>query len=75
MYSDLEKNKEVSLEAYQERVIRERADLEKKLSNLERFIDSPLFGEVKVAEGGRLFHQKAVMEEYIEVLTERIDAF
>lgn len=60
---------------YQERVIKEKSELDDKLSRLRPFIGSPKFVELPDAEQQRLIKQAKLMELYSEVLAERIAAF
>ena len=62
------------LQAYQERVVVERDELEEKLSKLENFLQQPrpnVIGE----EWARLIRQRDAMQSYAIVLQERIDYF
>lgn len=63
------------MEAYQERVITEKADLDEKREKLRTFFTTPLFGGLDSAEQDRLLRQFGYMCSYSAVLEERIVAF
>lgn len=63
------------MEAYQERVVQERADLDEKWSKLGIFMGSPTFRGLPEAERSRLARQYEAMRQYAVVLDERIAAF
>lgn len=63
------------MEAHQERVITEKADLDEKLEKLRAFFATPLFGGLDGAEQDRLSRQFSYMCSYSAVLEERIAAF
>lgn len=61
---------------HQQRVLREKAELEERLSKLCQFInDNPLFEELNGAEQKRLIQQSTHMTDYAVILGERIAAF
>ena len=60
---------------HQQRVIDEKAELDKKLAKLSEFVTTPLFASLPADEQGRLNRQHSVMEEYSRILGERIAAF
>lgn len=66
-------NKE--LQPHQQRVVKERAELEDKLGKLQTFITGERFAVVPDAEQGRLVLQHKLMESYALVLEQRIAAF
>jgi hypothetical protein len=67
------------MEPYQQRVVDERNELEKKTVALHKFIAdvpaSPIFAQLPGEEKSRLRRQYSAMAEYLEVLGERIAAF
>jgi len=65
------------MEAYQQRVVEERDELEARMKKLGKFIRPEVGGPdpVSVNELDRLQRQEMVMKLYFHVLTERIDAF
>jgi hypothetical protein len=63
------------MEAYQQRVIDEKFDLDKKIEKLRDFITSEMFGELSFFEQRRLRRQAAIMGLYSDVLDERIVGF
>lgn len=63
------------MEAHQERVITEKADLDEKIEKLRAFFTTPLFGGLDGAEQDRLSRQFSYMCSYSAVLEERIEAF
>jgi hypothetical protein len=63
------------MEAYQQRVVSEKSDLDEKTAKLGEFIKSDKFDELPEDERERLARQHDCMEEYSEVLGERITAF
>ena len=63
------------MEAYQERVIDEKAGLEQRLKKLDAFGRTEWFSKLPPEEQGRLNRQHSAMEEYSRVLGERISAF
>ncbi len=60
---------------WQERVIKEKADLDAKLNRLSAFGLSESFDELSAEDQGLLGLQHAAMEEYSRVLGRRIDRF
>jgi hypothetical protein len=63
------------MEAYQERVVEEKKDLDGKIERLDTFIRSDKFGELLIDERQRMRWQKTLMELYSDVLEARIDDF
>jgi hypothetical protein len=63
------------MEAYQERVVAEKAELSDKLSKLEAFVMGKAFDSVSAPEQARLSRQCLIMQLYVQVLSERIEAF
>jgi hypothetical protein len=62
-------------EAYQERVIEEKRELDVKRENLERFINGAIFLSLPPDEQERLRSQRYFMNGYSEVLGRIIEAF
>lgn len=64
------------MEAYKQRVINEKEDLDTKLNSLTSFTRfNELFHELNPAEQMRLRRQVLAMAEYSNILGERIEAF
>lgn len=63
------------LEPYQVRVVAERAELEDRLSKLVSFIGRPAFDDLPQDERARMVRQRRLMEQYAEVLGERVEAW
>jgi hypothetical protein len=63
------------LQPYQQRVVEEKGELEKRLAALNLFIDGHVYSELDEAERSRLRQQRYYMNGYFQVLVERIDAF
>lgn len=64
------------LQPHQQRVVDEKAELDKKATALSTFIgENPIFGTIDAAEQERLKEQCELMWEYSEILGARIAAF
>ena len=63
------------LQPYQERVVAEKKDLDDRLAKLLLFFNTKEFPALPLVENQRLQLQAAVMEEYSEILGERISDF
>jgi hypothetical protein len=63
------------MEAYQERVVLEKNELDEKISKLSTFISSEKFSSVKEDEVNRLRNQLSIMIDYSNILGERISNF
>jgi hypothetical protein len=64
------------LEPHQERVVQEKKELAVKLTALEAFIEeSPIFQSLDKREQYRLVRQSIVMNDYLNILNERIFSF
>ncbi len=65
------------LSPHQQRVVQEKIELDEKLTKLSAFISSPNFTEIvgDIDEIARLVCQEEIMEDYSEILAERIAAF
>ena len=60
---------------HQQRVIGEHAQLEKKCSALQSFLDTPFFNQLDFSEQRHLRQQLAAMVTYLSILGQRIEAF
>lgn len=60
---------------HQQRVIGEHAQLQKKYEDLKCFLTTPFYCSLPGAEQVRLARQYVVMQDYLNILDERIDAF
>jgi hypothetical protein len=68
--------KEVLMSPYQKRVEEEKDQLDDRLYNLDKFIESnDQFKSLLPAEKSRLVAQREVMRDYSRILSERIAAF
>lgn len=65
----------MELAPHQQRVVTERADLNLKIEALGRFFATGVFIALVEAEQSRLRRQLGVMQEYSDILSERIAAF
>ena len=66
----------MELQPHQQRVVDEKAELDKKADALSEFIGrSPIFDTLDAAEQERLKEQNDVMWQYSEILGARIAAF
>jgi hypothetical protein len=66
------------MEAYQQRVWEQKADLDVKLDKLLAFIDGgqgAVFSTLNTEERQRLTTQGRIMKEYSDILADRIAAF
>ena len=64
------------MEAYQQRVVDEKSELDERLGKLIEFIEeSPTFPRLPDDEKNRLRRQKDCMQNYSDVLGERVAAF
>jgi len=63
------------MKPYQERVVKERAELDEKLEKLNAFGTSDFFSSLPLDEQQRLIRQSKIMDQYSVVLGERIAAF
>lgn len=59
----------------QQRVVDEKAELDAKLANLDKFINSDKFLSVEQSERKRLVLQAAAMRVYSLILADRIASF
>lgn len=60
---------------HQQRVIDEKTELDDKISRLKPFFTSAIFAGLPQPERERMCRQLPLMEQYSEVLGERIAAF
>jgi uncharacterized protein len=63
------------MQAHQERVVTEKAELDAKIEKLDVFRHGDIYHTLSVAERDRLTRQYAHMKDYSNVLGERIAAF
>ena len=63
------------MKPHEERVVTEKTELDAKLEKLTTFIESATFKDVPYGERFLLKRQKDVMQQYSEVLKDRIDTF
>jgi hypothetical protein len=60
---------------HQTRVVLEKTELDDKLSKLKSFISGTIFPSLESAEQLRLVRQARIMEEYSNILDERVANF
>ena len=60
------------MEAYQQRVVEEKIDLDKRRDSLELFIGSGVFNALPKEERDLLMEQRSVMSLYSQVMWARI---
>jgi hypothetical protein len=66
----------MKFQPHQQRVLDEKAELDKKIIKLDEFIKtSQIFAELPDEERELLIRQKSCMSEYSEILGARSDAF
>ena len=63
------------MEAFQERVVAEKEQLDHKIEMLDNFIKGQIFPTISAEEQERMERQFVHMRNYSEVLGERIAAF
>lgn len=64
------------MEPYQDRVVQEKADLDRKIEKLSKFInDGDIFPTMNAEDQDRLREQCDIMWQYSEILGERIAEF
>lgn len=63
------------MEAHQQRVVDEKAELDEKLEKLIAFFDTPIYADLEYPEQARLKRQSQIMKEYSFILGARIEAF
>lgn len=66
--------REPSVSNFKQRVQEEKTALDEKRGNLEHFMLQPAFLQLPRAERNRLMRQSVVMEQYSQVLFERLEA-
>lgn len=63
------------LQEHQKRVLEEHKELCKKIEALIKFVQSDLFQPVETSEQGRLQRQLSIMQDYRDILFDRINNF
>jgi len=63
------------MKLYQQRVYAQHEELMKRREKLEMFVQSIKFSILPREEQGRILHQSQIMEQYANILGERIAAF
>lgn len=63
------------MQAHQQRVVDEKAELDQKLAALRRFFGTEIYARLPEIERHLLFAQSQAMATYSMILGERIDAF
>lgn len=64
-----------TMQPHQQRVIDEKTELDAKLTKLREFFNTDLYAGLSPEEQSRLHRQASAMNDYSEVLGERIGAF
>lgn len=65
-----------NLQPHQQRVVDEKAELDDRLGKLDVFITSnPVFGKLSDKDQELLTAQRGAMQEYSDILSQRIDLF
>lgn len=63
------------MQPFQQRVADEMRELRSKLDKLNQFVQTEMFNQLPEAEKARLQKQRGLMDEYANVLSERIENF
>lgn len=63
------------MEAYQQRVIDEKTELNTKFEALNKFLNTEPFDKLSSENQELLYTQTEIMHEYLEILEERIKLF
>lgn len=63
------------MEPHQDRVVKERYELNEKIEKLDAFTKGETFKGVDEKEQARLLKQLDIMRQYSAILAERIEAF
>lgn len=63
------------MEPHQQRVVDEKTALDARLAALRTFLGGDIFNNLPNPEQSRLTRQAGVMQEYSDILAERIAAF
>jgi hypothetical protein len=63
------------MEAFQERVVKEKKELDNRLEKLRMFLENNASAKLPEQEQVRLTKQGRIMTEYSDILQERIDSF
>ena len=63
------------MEDFQQRVVTEKEELDDKISKLSTFLTGEVFSALDEEEQERLERQYSIMNEYSDVLAERIEEF
>lgn len=63
------------MQAFQQRVIDEKNELDERLQKLVAFIAKPAFEDLPPDERQRMIRQRRIMQDYSDVLGERIKCF
>lgn len=63
------------MEPHQERVVKEKSELDEKIGKLVPFLKTSIFAGLPEEEKDRLGRQLGIMQQYSDILNERISAF
>ena len=63
------------MQPFQSRVVDEKTELDVKLEQLKEFTVGDTFSSLPIEEQERLQRQSSIMQDYSDVLQERIDNF
>jgi hypothetical protein len=60
------------VQPFQQRVVEESRELRYKLDKLNTFVETEMFNQLPVDEKDRMQRQRSLMDQYADVLDERI---
>lgn len=63
------------MQAYQERVVEEKRELDEKLAKLDTFANTEQYAALSVKEQTQMTRQLCIMHNYSKVLGDRMEAF
>lgn len=63
------------MQPHQQRVVDEKTELDTKHLALSKFFSTDIYKNLDIDEQDRLCRQYDIMEEYSDILAERIEAF
>lgn len=63
------------MQPFQQRVVEECRELRGSLDKLNQFVETEMFNQLPHVEKGRMLRQRSLMNDYADVLDERIANF
>jgi len=63
------------MKTFQHRVLHEKSELKFRHKKLQEFFATDTFNTLPVEEQERLLRQSKIMQDYIDILSDRIEAF